>query len=55
MDDDATVIKFSDLICGKLVQRERNTIHPSKHQETTGEEPPLSSPAFALMAKLTKN
>jgi hypothetical protein len=42
MDDDATIIKCSDLLCDKLVQRERNTIRPIKHQEITGEEPLLT-------------
>jgi hypothetical protein len=30
MDKDGTIIKYSDLLCGKLVQRERNIMHPSK-------------------------
>jgi hypothetical protein len=44
MEGDATIIKFSDLLCGKLVQSKRNAIHPIKHNAITGEEPLLSSP-----------
>jgi hypothetical protein len=38
MDDDATIIKFRDLLYGNLVQRQCIAIRPSNRQAQTGEE-----------------
>jgi hypothetical protein len=38
LEEDATVICFSDLLCGKLVKHGSITENPNIHQQLTGEE-----------------
>jgi hypothetical protein len=38
LEEDATVIRFSDLLCGQLLKLDRPTANPNICQQLTGEE-----------------
>jgi predicted MarR family transcription regulator len=38
LEEDVTVIRFSDLLCGQLLKRDRPTANPSIRQQLTGED-----------------